>query len=217
MTEKGVSVVAYLNVTSNKQTETMEERDLTPQESLRVIQNMMDQTRRNIEHRSSRPCLIWGYTATAISLLVFFLYPHWGNDANFLWLAIPVVGGLLSWFFLKKGNRRHIPKTQMDKLLDVVWGVMGTNVILLGFIPMQGEILSIVLILIGAATAITAFGADVELLKYSSIFGMTMGYALMILSLPIALKVLIFAITFFLMHCIPGHIMAFQIKRNTHA
>lgn len=194
----------------------MEERNLTPQESLQVIQNMMEQTQRNVLRHSGAPSLIWGYTTTFISLLIYFLYPHMGNDANYFWFGIPVVGSLFTWMLKRKKKKQHVPTTRMDKFLDVVWFVIGLNVLCLSLFPTR-HILSLVLILIGAASAITAFSVNVKVLKYSSVFGMMVGYLLLILSISVEQKVLIFAIAFFLMHCIPGHIISAQLKKERDA
>lgn len=191
----------------------MEERNLTPQESLQVIQNMMEQTQRNVLRHSGVPSLIWGYTTTFISLLVYFLYPYMGNDVNYFWFGIPVIGSLFTWMLKVKKKKQHIPTTQMDKFLNVVWIVIGLNVFFLCLMPTH-RILSLVLILIGAATAITAFSVNAKVLKFSSVFGMLVGYLLLMLSISVEQKVLIFAIAFFLMHCVPGHIISAQLKKE---
>lgn len=194
----------------------MEERNLTPQESLQVIQNMMEQTQHNVMHHSGAPSLIWGYTTTFISILIYFLYPYMGNDVNYFWFGIPIVGSLCIWMLKRKKKKQHVPTTRMDKFIDVVWLVMGLNVFFLSIMPTH-HILSLVLILIGAATAITAFSVNVQVLKYSSVFGMLVGYVMLILPTSGMQRVLIFAMAFFLMHCIPGHIISAQLKKERHA
>lgn len=53
----------------------MEEKQLTPQESVQMIEKMLEQTRKRLIRGAGIPSLIWGYVTFATSLLILFVYP----------------------------------------------------------------------------------------------------------------------------------------------
>ncbi len=193
----------------------MEEKQLTPQESVQMIEKMIEQTRKRLIRGAGVPCLIWGYVTLFTSLLIFFSYPHLGNKVNNLWMLIPILGGAISLINKWKARNEVYARTQIDRFIDTTWIVVGLNVMAFSILAYRVPlaILSIVLILVGIATAITGFSYKVTVLKYSSIFGMIVGYLLLIIPMRDGMMVLIFGITFFIMHCLPGHYLCYLERK----
>ena len=70
----------------------MEERKLNEKESLELITQMIQNTKNRLETNCGMPFLLWGYTTTLISLLVWSLVVttrdyHW----QYLWFLLPVI------------------------------------------------------------------------------------------------------------------------------
>ena len=193
----------------------MEEKQLTPQESVQMIEKMLEQTRKRLIRGAGIPSLIWGYVTFATSLLILFVYPHIGYRANYLWMLIPIVGGSLTIICNRKRQKEAHARTQIDRFIDTTWITIGLNVTALSILAYRFPlaILPLVLILIGIATAITGFSHKVTLLKYSSIFGILVGYMLLVVPMNGKLMVLIFGLTFFLMHCVPRHYLCYLERK----
>lgn len=198
----------------------MQDRELTPQESMQVIEQMLETTRKRLIRGSGVPSLIWGYTTLFTSLLIYVLARYtWDYRISYLWLLIPILGGSLTWInHRKKKNTETYVRTQIEKFIDIVWFVIGTNMILICIWGYRLPILSLMLILNGMGTAIMGFTCNLKVFKYSSIFGMIVGYIFLARLLPGNTKLLCFGIAFFFMHCLPGHYLCYiERKRQTHA
>ncbi|SUB78277.1 Uncharacterised protein [Porphyromonas macacae] len=194
----------------------MDDKTITPEESLKVIQMMMQKTHNKIMKHSGIPSLIWGYTTLGTSLLVYFLFPSLGYKANFFWLLIPVLGCLLTIIMNRWITRREkLPHTQVDRLLSIVWNVTGINTFLISLCPpFQKVILSLVLIFIGMGILITGFVSSVKVLKIGSLLGMFVGYLFLFVQMSYPLSVLLFGFAFFLMCCVPGHYLVYKAKKK---
>lgn len=197
----------------------MDDRQLTPQESVQMIEHMIEQTRKRLIRGAGIPSLIWGYVTFATSILIVFLFPYIGIRANYLWMLIPIVGGILTFIYVRKRKKDIGVRTQIDRFVDTTWTIVGLNVAIISMLSYRFflPIIPLVLILVGIATAITGFSYKVTLLKWSSIFGILVGYLLLVIPMSGKLMVLIFGFTFLLMQCVPGHYLCYverKIMRN---
>lgn len=70
----------------------MEEKKISEQESLELINQMIEQTRRDSTVGSGNTFLIWGYVCMVVSLAVFVagIYRSWSLGMALLWH--PVMG-----------------------------------------------------------------------------------------------------------------------------
>ena len=80
-------------------------KEMTAQESLKLITETMNNNRLEIVRKSWKSYLLWGILLTFFSLMVYILWKTTGNLAwNNLWFAMPVVGFPLSRWMEKKGD-----------------------------------------------------------------------------------------------------------------
>ncbi len=191
---------------------------LTPQESIRIIEQMLRDSRERLVNKVELPLLIYGYVTLFVSLLIYFTLPHIGMKSMYLWFLIPIIGNPLLFFLKRKEARSYHVRTQTDYISTVVWNILGINVLLLSISTfiVYTPILSLVLIIIGMATAIMAFILKINILKVSSIFGMVAGYVLLLIPMNTRVCILCFGIAFFLMHCLPGHYLSIKNKKTAH-
>lgn len=101
----------------------MEEKELTQQESLQIIESMIKQTRKNVSEGAGNLYLIWGYLTIANIIGVIVAESFLGTGSCSYWyLASPVVAGIWHYLYLRN-NRRGLPhvKTYMEEVSEKVW------------------------------------------------------------------------------------------------
>ncbi len=190
------------------------ESTLTAQQSIDVIEKMIRANNERIERDSAIPFLIWGYIAVITSLLVYFLIPTMGVQANYLWLVIPILGLIVSVAVSSRRSPKGVHGFQLtSRFMNVLWTVLGINCALCSFIGSQ-YVLTIVTVIIGSGAVVTAFTLGLKSMKITSILGVMLGYLLVFTDLGRE-DCLVFAAAFFLMFIVPGHYLLLK-DRYSH-
>lgn len=132
-------------------------KEMTAQESLGLISDMLNNNRKSILRTSAKYFTMWGILTAITSLIVYYLWHLTGNPVwNFLWFVLPIVGYIIAWVFSKKDEA--VPQNVISKLLGSVWLVFGVFMVALcvvmAFIaPMYIALL--VILLLGFADCIS--------------------------------------------------------------
>ena len=100
-------------------------KEMTAEESLALIAETVNNSRKSIVHRSGKHMIVWGIALTLFSLLVFTFWKttgkaHW----NYLWFAMPVIG-LVPSIILKKKESTPLPDNTISKMLGGIWRTFG--------------------------------------------------------------------------------------------
>jgi len=107
----------------------MEEKNISEQESLRLIQEMIGKAKVRY-HESGASSILWG-TVIGICGLISFAELQWnfsiGFDIWFLTIAAIIPG---VWFNVRQAKRRTV-KTHNEAATDVVWTVFGISIVCL--------------------------------------------------------------------------------------
>lgn len=96
------------------------ERELTPSESLKVIESMIQQAKQSF-HRLSFYFLLWGCLLTLATL---FEYAMATTGHAYGWVAWPVMfvlGSVLSLSYGARESKRQGSETMMDRVLQWIW------------------------------------------------------------------------------------------------
>ena len=104
----------------------MEDKKLNEQESLELISQMINQTKKESAVGSGDVYLIWGYICTLISLAVFAL-AYISRDGRWGWLyiAIPVVGFIVTGILARWISKKYKgPKTYQAQSISGIWGCL---------------------------------------------------------------------------------------------
>ena len=127
--------------------------EMTAQQSLQIITETFNKSRKGILRNSAKYFLLWGALLTAISLVIYLLWnltgkPQW----NFLWFAMPVIGYHLAALMGKYDVA--VPQNEVSKMLTGVWRVFGVFAITLSalaifLVPMNVSL--IIVIILGLA------------------------------------------------------------------
>ncbi len=128
-------------------------KEMTAQESLQLISNTFNNSRKEILRGSAKYFMLWGALLTVTSLVVYLLWhfttkPQW----NFLWFAMPAIGYPLAALIGK--HNKAIPQSEVSKMLSGVWSVFGAFAITLSaiaifLVPMRVSL--IIVIMMGLA------------------------------------------------------------------
>ena len=132
-------------------------KEMTAQESLRLITESFNKSRKDILRNSAKYFILWGTLLTVTSLVIYLLWhltgkPQW----NFLWFTMPVVGYLLAAWSGK--YNKAIPQNEVSKMLSGVWSVFGAfsvtlSAIAVFLVPMHVTL--IIVIIMGLAECIS--------------------------------------------------------------
>ncbi len=138
----------------------MEDKQLTTEQSLDLIAQMIIGARRNFNDTGGAMFLIWGYTTIATTLAVYIAFSLTrSHDIMWLWWAIPIMGGILS---LRRMRRCKRPvRSHIDKAVSAVWQASGAAMLICmvfsflpdGILNRPFPILFVIALLIGVATA----------------------------------------------------------------
>lgn len=203
----------------------MEERTLNEKESLALIAQMINSSKKNMEIGQGNIMLIYGYFTTALSIVLFALISlthdfiwSWG------WMLMFVI-----WPIMSYRQRQKPPKvvTYTDKVISKVWQVMGWMFIVtfltIGIIEFSFAryidfilMLPLSLIYCGIGVSITGIIIQERWMTYTpliafiiAIYMLTM---LMIGEKATTLWYLYFGLSFVFMMIIPGHIINNKAK-----
>lgn len=105
----------------------MDERKLTEKESLEVIASMIQRTKERYIGNGNI-MLMWGYLVAVVSMLVWIMFVSTGNNNwNWLWFAIPLVGGIATPILASKERREKGVKMFSDTVTSRLWTIAGLS------------------------------------------------------------------------------------------
>lgn len=206
----------------------MEDKKLTPLESMELITSMIQNTKRRVASPDLRISVMWAIltivTAIAAWVLISTTHNPW---FNFVWFAIPVIGIPTNIILSGKKREKCRTKTYLDKVSEGVWKCVGYIAIGLTigcFIAQECGYPSAWLAMFYYAFIIVGFGAAVSgiLLRENSyvfggLFSIFSGFAVIICNLcqvPLYYSwvVPLYILCFLLMFIVPAFIISRKIK-----
>ncbi|MBQ8443064.1 MAG: hypothetical protein IJX29_06870 [Bacteroides sp.] len=200
----------------------MEERKLNEKESLELIAQMIQNSKKNLQVGRGNQFILWGWLGAITSIAVMLMLMWTKNPAwNWLWFAIPVIGWPVMMWQLKKAEKPVVTFT--DKVLKAVWMTIGSigmfSIFLMAMYAHNSHmIIPGTILLVGTGSAITGAVLDNKRLQswVSGVFGFAM-----IVSIRIAFddtdpiwNHIVFSIAFIGMLAIPGHILNKEAKKD---
>jgi len=132
-------------------------KELTAQESLRVITETLNSNRRALLRNGAKFFILWGAILTVFSLVIYALWHCTGKPVwNMLWFAMPIVGYPLAAILRKHDT--VVPKNILGTLIGQTWALYGVFAIVISaiavfFVPMH--ITLIIVVLMGFAEAVS--------------------------------------------------------------
>lgn len=96
------------------------ERELTPSESLKLIETMIGQAKQSF-HRNSFYFLLWGVLLILAMGVNYFLAVKGDVRGGYAWAVAGVLGGVISMVHSRREGKRVRTATAMDSLMLWVW------------------------------------------------------------------------------------------------
>lgn len=202
----------------------MKENNFTEKESLELISQMIQQSRRNMEVGSGNILLYYGYPALVLAVAVYLLV-HFTHDAtwSYLWLlmflpSIPI--GLA-----KKKSRPQVI-THVDKAISSTWRIIGwlflfsfLCIVAIGLVTENFKfslMLPLSLLYASIGISITGVMADFKLMTYTPLVGFVAANYMLVLLIDNGSVAnwwnLLFGFSFLIMMIIPGLVLNHKIK-----
>ena len=102
----------------------MENKKLNEQESLALITQMIQNSKKGLVVGSGNSFLFWGYLTLAVSIAIFLLLYITGNQSWFwLGIVIPVIGCLYTYWVSRRNGKKTM--SYVDKVISNVWQIEG--------------------------------------------------------------------------------------------
>lgn len=127
-----------------------EKSEMTVNESLALITETMNNSRKAILRNSAKHFVLWGCVLMVLSFTIWQLWSSTGNPAwNFLWFAMPVIGYPLALVLSKKDEAA--PQSEISRMIGYVWTVFGVfamsiSAIAVFAVPMHITLLIVVML-----------------------------------------------------------------------
>ncbi len=199
----------------------MKEKEITSQESLAIINEMIERTKDRYTRGIGNIMLMWGYVTVAVSALVWGLLVLTHNPAvNWLWFLIWIIGGIITPMMARKETAKKGAKSYTDKLVYRIWSVVGFSAIAstfccLGFLLIGGidawdMMLGFALVIVPFAEIAQAIVMNEKSMMWGGAIGLLAGiFTICCLAGKVQLiaswYMPIFIIAFISMMIIPGH------------
>lgn len=187
----------------------MIEDNITPQESIRLIKQIKEKSRKTLINKNIPFFLLWGYLTVIYSIVhLFTMHTTFGR---WMWLSFPVVGYILASVMKSQISKKHPGKTFSGHASNTISLVIGITLAALILIPNTvinyTNVFPVVIIFIGMMTCIIGFIYNLSSFKYLSIIGLITAFVMISIGITSTfVNELIFAVVFFVMQCLPAHI-----------
>ena len=104
---------------------TNENKEMTARESLSLITETLNNSRKEITRRSGKYFLFWGTLLTFFSFLIYLLWKLTGNGMwNLLWFAMPAIGVPLEWLSRRKNPSERV-QNDVSRINGGIWATFG--------------------------------------------------------------------------------------------
>lgn len=208
----------------------MNDKKLTPQESMELISQMIDVSKRRVAMPDLRISIMWASLSIITAALVMTLCLSTGHAYfNWLWFAIPVIGLPLNAIMVKKQKREPVVKTYIDRITDGIWRTVGLVAIALTLICLafslgghRGVWLAMFyygFIIVGFGAAMQGYVLNEGSYVFGGIFSIIAGFvviALSICQIPLLISWVLplYMLCFLLMFIVPAFVIRRKLNRN---
>lgn len=202
----------------------MKENNFTEKESLELISQMIQQSKKNMEIGSGNILFCYGYPAVILAMVIYLLVHMTHNPAwSALWflMFVPSI-----WVNLAKKKSKPRVVTHVDKAITGTWSILGWLFFLsvigiwaIGAITGNCNfalMLPLSLLYTGVGISVTGIITDFKLMIYTPVAAFLVAIY-MLVSLVADASVadwwnLLFGASFLIMMIIPGHLLNYKAK-----
>lgn len=207
----------------------MEDKKLSPQESMALISQMIEATKQRIAMPDLRISVMWAALSIVVAGIVLAVSLISYNPLiNIAWFAIPVIGVPLNILMARKSGVSKGAKTVIDTISDKIWTSVGMIAILLTIVCFIFNLLGYpqawltmffyAFIIVGFGAATTGIILKENSYVFGGIFSIIAGFVITALSIcgkPLLMVWVLplYMVCFLLMFIVP----AFVIRKKINA
>lgn len=199
----------------------MEDKKLNEKESLELITQMIQNTRRNLDAGSGNMFLLWGYVGALVTIVIL-AGVYWTKNPAWMqgFWAIPVLGYPVSMLLERKRQKRA--KAYSDTVLVEIWSMLGCLcmglVIATTFTKQYEFILPLCALIISLGSIITGIIVRYKTFCLFSVVGLTIGLYMVIAAMvndaSTYLSLVCFAVVLVFAMIIPGYMLNSEAKKD---
>lgn len=208
----------------------MEEKNLTPQESVALIAQMIESSKQRMTLLDLRIPVLWAALSIICAAIVLSVsltsYTPW---INLVWFAIPVIGVPVNFLMVKKNRQPKGIKTTIDTIMDGIWKTVGFLGLVLTAVCLTFNILGhpqawlamfyYAFIIVGFGAAATGIVIKESSYIFGGVFSLISGFVVVILNLcSIPLLIVwvlpLYMLCFLLMFVVPSIIIGRKLKSS---
>lgn len=199
----------------------MEDKKLNEKESLELITQMIQNTRRNLDAGSGNMFLLWGYVGALVTIVIL-AGVYWTKNPAWMqgFWTIPVLGYPVSMLLERKRQKRA--KAYSDTVLVEIWSMLGClcmGLVIATTFTMHYEfILPLCALIISLGSIITGIIVRYKTFCLFSVVGLTIGLYMVIAAMvndaSTYLSLVCFAVVLVFAMIIPGYMLNSEAKKD---
>ena len=199
----------------------MENKKLNEQESLALITQMIQNSKKGLVVGSGNSFIFWGYLTLAVSIAIILLLYITGNQSWFwLGIVIPVIGCLYTYWVSRRNGKKTM--SYVDKVISIVWQIVGGTCAIIALLALNYgnniAILPLLLLVLSVGAGITGSVIQEKSFYNCSAFGIAISLGMLfninsIVEGPLR-QVFAFALAITVVMIIPGHMVNRKAKRS---
>ncbi len=185
-------------------------RELTPSESLKLIETMIGQAKQSFQ-RNSFYFMLWGVLLIAAMAVNYLMAANGDPRGSYAWGVVGILGGIASWAYgAREAKRQHV-SSFMDRVMIWLWlGFLATLLTSLFGSAIAGQAWSVgsIIVLTGLPTFVTG-----QLLRFRPlIFGGILFWVLGAVSffVDVQTTALLYIAAMFFGYLVPGYLLKRQ-------
>ncbi len=199
--------------------------NFSAENSLRLIAETIERSRRTIARNSGKPLILWGVLVALTAIVIWALWSRTGSAAwNFLWFAMTAIGAICMRFMTR--NSEKVPDTEVSRMLGKIWmwfGIFSTGFFALVWAawgirsaigiegPLRVDLTLIIVLMMGLCGTLSGAALKFKPISISSVVATALSVLfLMIMPEGSALRILAFVILGLFALIIPGVILQKQ-------
>jgi hypothetical protein len=110
----------------------MNKEKFSPEQSLQVIQSMIDKARDRFSE-NGHLYLLWGWVVLCCSIAQFILIKFIQTEKHYYVWFVCWLAAIYQFFYLRKQHRRQRVRTYADKMIGFIWISFAVLMMLIGF------------------------------------------------------------------------------------
>lgn len=203
------------------------ENNFSAENSLRLIAETIERSRRTIAKNSGKPLILWGSLVALTAVIIYILWSLTGSPAwNFLWFAMSAIGAVCMRSLTR--NREKVPDTEISRTLGKIWmwfGIFSTGFFALVWAawgvrcavgiegPLRVDLTLVILLMMGLCGTLSGAVLKFKPITVSSVVATALS-ALFLMVMPDGspVRILTFAILGVFALIVPGVILQKQVK-----